>query len=308
MSNPLRISVGALSVRMPAPHAALRRRVAPPARSQPVDAAIAALLERDPPCANALVLQIVEDASIATGGPIWLATLTSLLAPFGVSERLMRTSVYRLVGQGELYSVREGRRSACGIAGAPRQANLFENAAPPDGSMAWTLVMGRSGRFNAAELAVLRKQLRHDWFRQLVPGVFARPGRAPATLPDDLQRLGLGHRLWVCQVTELPATGQRPLAELVQAAWDLAPAGADYHALLERYATLPACLRAAPPLTPRQAFMLRTLLLCDWRRAQRRDPQLPPSLLPPDWPRARCAALCSELESLTAEGASRHLT
>lgn len=307
MFNLMKMSVDASVNCMPVPRAALPRRVAPPAGSQAIDAAIAALRERDPPAANALVQQVVEDASNATGGPVWLATLTALLAPFGVSERLMRTSVHRLVGQGELYSVREGRRSACGIAGAPRQANLFENAAPPDGSMAWTLVMGRSGRFSAAELAVLRKQLRHDWFRQLVPGVFARPGRAPATLPDDLQRLGLGHRLWVCQVTELPATGQRPLAELVQSAWDLAPAGVDYHALLERYAALPACLREAPPLEPRQAFMLRTLLLCDWRRAQRRDPQLPPSLLPPDWPRARCAALCREIESLTAEGASRHL-
>lgn len=105
----------------------------------------------------------------------------------------------------------------------------------------------------------------------------------------------------------MPATGQRTLDELVAAAWDRAQVSSGYQRLLDRYAALPASLRAAGSLlTKRQAFMLHTLVLCAWPLARAQQPQLPPASVPPDWPGARCAVLCRQIRALTAGGASGH--
>lgn len=284
------------------------RRTPAPRGNQAIEAAIAALLADRPLGAAALVLQIVEDAVTVAGGEVPLARLIALLAPFGVGERLTRTTVFRLVRDGAMQTHRQGRNSACALAGARREDGLDERPAPRAGQAYWTLVMGWPGGLDAAGLALMRKQLRRDLFRQLVAGVFARPGPAPAGFADGLQRLLPGHRLWLCEASDLPAPDQRSLHELAAAAWDLAQVGAGYQRLLHRYAGLPALLRAdGALLTRRQAFMLRTLMLCEWRRARAHDPHLPPASLPPGWPGARCAALCRRIRALTAAGAGDHL-
>lgn len=283
------------------------RRAAPnPADPGRVEAAIAARLASNPPPACALVAQVVEDAA-AGGGIVWLSTLTALMAPFGVGEREMRTCVFRLVRQGVLCSVRDGRRSACRPAAPPCPAPAEPPATPSGEPVNWTVVVGWPGQLSGTEQEALRKQLRQDGFRLIAPGVFALPGAPPATLPASLERIGIAGRLWVCRMSELPGSGQRPLSELVEAAWDLAPAAADYLGFIAHYAPLLDCARSAPDLNACEAFVLRTLVLCDWRRAQRHDPRLPATLLPPDWPAARGARLCRELEALTAGGAGRHL-
>ncbi|WLI90544.1 PaaX family transcriptional regulator C-terminal domain-containing protein [Massilia sp. R2A-15] len=283
-----------------------RRSIAPPHRTADapclVDGAIAARLAGNRPAAGDLVAQVVEDAAPA-GGVLWLSSLAALMAPFGVGERLMRTCVFRLVRQGVLCTVRDGRRSACWPSAARRAAG----APTADEPVKWTIVVGWLARLCGAEQEALRKHLWNDGFRLIAPGVFALPGAPPATLSAGLERLGIAGRLWVCQMNELPDSGQRPLSELVDAAWDLAPVVAGYRDFIAHYAPLLDSVRAAPALTDCDAFVLRTLVRCDWRRAQRHDPRLPAALLPPDWPAERGAQLRRELEALTADGAGRHL-
>ena len=52
---------------------------------------------------------------------------------------------------------------------------------------------------------------------------------------------------------------------------------------------------------------MRTLLIHAYRRALLRDPQLPPALLPLDWPGAAAFALCRDFYRLTHRDAERHL-
>src|SRR6185437_7253837 len=72
---------------------------------------IARRLARDPPRARSLIVTMWGDALAPHGGRVWLTTLIRLLAPFGVSERLVRTSVFRLVRDGWLAGEASGRRS-----------------------------------------------------------------------------------------------------------------------------------------------------------------------------------------------------
>src|SRR6266496_954531 len=68
-------------------------------------------LASDPPRARSLIVTVWGDALAPHGGGVWLAGLIRLMAPFGMSERLVRTSVFRLVRDGWLTTRSHGRRS-----------------------------------------------------------------------------------------------------------------------------------------------------------------------------------------------------
>src|SRR4029077_20908820 len=64
-----------------------------------------------PPRASSLVITVWGDAIAPHGGAVMLAGLIELLAPFGVNERLVRTSVFRLAREGWIAAKPIGRQS-----------------------------------------------------------------------------------------------------------------------------------------------------------------------------------------------------
>ena len=46
---------------------------------------------------KSMVMTVMGDAIAPHGGAVWLGSLIELLAPLGVTDRLVRTSVFRLV-------------------------------------------------------------------------------------------------------------------------------------------------------------------------------------------------------------------
>ena len=73
---------------------------------------IAHLLASDPPRSKSLLMTIFGDAIVPHGGMVWLGSLIDLLAPLGVNDRLLRTSVFRLAQEGWLGARRDGRGRA----------------------------------------------------------------------------------------------------------------------------------------------------------------------------------------------------
>src|SRR5213592_2799443 len=87
-----------------------RRPVTPP--PDPVVARwVQRTLAADPPRAKSLIVTVWGDALAPHGGVVWLSRLIRLMASFGMSERLVRTSVFRLVRDGWLKGQTVGRRS-----------------------------------------------------------------------------------------------------------------------------------------------------------------------------------------------------
>ncbi len=76
-----------------------------------LDRLTACLIKADPPRAKSLCVSLLGDAMEPHGGAIWLGDLIALLQPLGINERLLRTSVFRLVAEGWLHAERHGRRS-----------------------------------------------------------------------------------------------------------------------------------------------------------------------------------------------------
>src|SRR2546421_5448407 len=84
------------------------------APSAPVPAAVRALLRRwraqRPLRGGSLLVTIFGDAIAPRGGLVTLGSLIRLAQPFGLTERLVRTSGARLAPDGWLAARRDGRR------------------------------------------------------------------------------------------------------------------------------------------------------------------------------------------------------
>jgi phenylacetic acid degradation operon negative regulatory protein len=93
----------------------------------------------------------------------------------------------------------------------------------------------------------------------------------------------------------------------VPACWDLDAVAAEYAAFIARFSGVIEAFGASRPLDPEQCFVVRTLLIHDFRRVTLHDPQLPAELLPARWPAPAAYALCRDFYRLSYRHAERHL-
>ena len=269
-------------------------------------------LASEPPRSKSLVMTIFGDAIAPHGGTVWLGSLIELLAPFGVNDRLLRTSVFRLAQEGWLRASRERRRSSYAI--LPQALPRFERAyrriyAPLevhwDGN--WTLVMAAGAALEAPLRAALRKELLWEGYALVSAGVFGHPAGDPEVLQDILKRLGAEGKLFAASATALPNVAGRPLPELVGEGWDLSGVSAGYRQFIDQFEPLLAMAIDAHDLPPQQAFVIRTLLIHAYRRVQLHDPMLPVELLPDPWPGARAYELARSLYRALGAAAEEHV-
>jgi phenylacetic acid degradation operon negative regulatory protein len=273
---------------------------------------IAHFLATDPPRSKSLVMTIFGDAIAPHGGTSWLGSLIELLEPFGVNDRLLRTSVFRLAQEGWLVANRDGRRSSYAI--LPQALPRFERAnrriyaplaAHWDGS--WTMLMGAASSIDAPTRASLRKELEWEGYAMIAQGIFGHPVASPDVIEDLLVRLGVQGKLLVVRAQELPGVAARPLRELAAEGWDLSAVVAGYRGFIEQFRPLLATLEGGEQLSPEQAFVIRTLLIHAYRRVQLHDPMLPVELLPDPWPGSEAYELARALYRLTQAQAEVHI-
>jgi phenylacetic acid degradation operon negative regulatory protein len=270
---------------------------------------IAHFLASEPPRSKSLVMTIFGDSIAPHGGTVWLGSLIELLAPFGVNDRLLRTSVFRLAQEGWLVANRDRRRSSYSI--LPQALPRFERAnrriyAPLevqwDGN--WTLLLA-GGQLDAPLRAALRKELLWEGYAMVTPGVFGHPAGDRDVLQEMLRRLGAQNKLFACSATALPGVDGRPLPDLVGEGWDLSGVIAGYQQFIDQFEPLLAL--QASTLAPEQAFVIRTLLIHAYRRVQLHDPMLPVELLPDPWPGARAYELARTLYRALYAAAEEHV-
>jgi len=265
-----------------------------------------------PPRAPSLMITIWGDAIAPHGGAVMLNGCFALIEPFGINERHVRTSVFRLAREGWLSATPVGRRSLYRLTrdGARRFEQVYQRiyASPDypwDGS--WEIVI--AGRLPITERRALQQELQWEGFGTLAPGVFARPTRTPSVIPRIAAALGLANRIVVVRGNDGDALGGRTLLASVPRAWNLASVAADYRRFLARFGGVIQRFQdpAQSEHDPEQSFVVRTLLIHAYRRVLLRDPQLPAALLPLDWPGAAAYALCRDFYRLTHRAAERHL-
>ena len=71
---------------------------------------------------------------------------------------------------------------------------------------------------------------------------------------------------------------------LASSGWDLKDLAHRYRRFVASFAPVESALRSVAAIPPDTAFLVRTLLIHEYRKIHLRDPLLPPALLPPHLP------------------------
>ncbi len=235
---------------------------------------------------TSLLITLFCDAVTRHGGEIWLGSLIQALAPLGISERLVRTAVFRLVQDDWLVSRKEGRRSYYGLSSTG--FNQYQRAARriyADGRAEWdgiwTLVIPSFIPEDKRE--PLRKSLLWQGFGLLTSGVYAMPSQDHKSLNELLNELDVHDSVVIMTARADPSANDDVLQRQVMERWSLAKLGEQYQSFLDCYRPVLHYLSDKNTPNPERAFMLRILLMHDYRRILLRDPELPIDMLPGDW-------------------------
>jgi phenylacetic acid degradation operon negative regulatory protein len=266
--------------------------------------------------AGSLITTVFGDAILPRGGRVSLGSLIQLLQPLGVSERLVRTAVYRLVKEEWLQSEALGRKTDYML--TPSGHLRFDEASRqiyaadiPGWDRRWRLIL-IVGELDVRLREQLRRALFWHGFGETTTGGFVHPTADLEKVMESLASEGLDAVR--AQLMPLVAVNARAALcatdiDMVQKAWKLLDLAASYEGFLQKYEPIRDALLACGPeqVSEENAFLVRTLLIHDVRRLLLRDPQLPESLLPVSWPGSRARYLCRDLYRKLLPLSERHL-
>jgi len=266
--------------------------------------------------ATSLIITTFGDAVLPRGGRIWLGSLIQLLEPLQLNERLIRTSVFRLVKDEWLRVQSVGRRSDYLLTQSGRRR--FEEASrhiyassAPQWDRRWRVILV-VGELEPKTRDALREALFWQGFGALGGDCFVHPGADLTDVLDALIVEGLAQVL--PQLLPLFAADARLArsasdADLVARAWDLSLLAQAYGGFIAQYQPILDVLRSdgLDGISDEEAFLLRLLLIHDYRRLLLRDPGLPDVLQASDWPGQRARLLCRELYRRLLVPSERHI-
>lgn len=282
-----------------------------PSKASAITEWIKRYLKEEEPRSKSLMVSAFGDSIATLARGIWLGDLIALMAPFGVNERLVRTSAFRLIDEHWLEARREGRRSYYSLTDSGMRR--FELAygriyTPPqqqwDGT--WTvLLLPRNGDTNSDRLE-LRKQLEWEGFASPIHGVMLHPAANHEVLRQTLQDLDALEKTVVMRARAVEQFATEPAHKMVERYWSLSEVGKLYSRFIRRFEPLVTRVDLAAA-TPEQAFTVQTLLIHSYRRVTLHDPRLPGALLPADWPGLQAFKLTRQIYQLTLHQTRAHL-
>lgn len=270
--------------------------------------AIAALAGKLAPRSGPLIITVFGDAIAPRSGDIWLGSLIAMMAQLELSERLVRTGVYRLARDGWLESRARGRRSYYALTTSGRDifaeadARIYA-AGAPEWSGQWTLVQIMPEAPPDQRRSV-RDALRWQGFGQLSPTLMVKPQRRPpqvSLLKAGALDAAAVLSIFSARLEDLP--GAASLRDTASAAWDLGELNAAYRQFTDDFQPF----AGTGPHPPERAFALRVLLIHEYRRILLKDPRLPADLLPGDWSGATARALVARLYGEIAANAEEFI-
>src|ERR1700676_1770510 len=244
---------------------------------------------------GSLIVTIFGDAIMPRGGAVALGSLIELAAPFGLNQRLVRTAVSRLAQEGWLEGRRVGKLSEYHLSthGRGRFAEATKriySAPDTQWSGRWTLIVVPP--MPAAQRRRIREELIWRGFGEISATVFAHPEFDSRELSSQRRSAGVLSKVIAFDATlAADDTPQR----LLQLGGGLEDLGAPYQPFGKGFASVRTERERRRESDPKDCFLVRTLLIHEYRRLHLRDPLLPAQLLRADWPAAQAAALCRDI-------------
>ncbi len=258
--------------------------------------------------AGSLIVTLFGDSILPRGGAVSLGSLIALAAPFGLNDRLVRTATARLAKEGWLEGRRAGKLSEYHLSedGRERFAEATKRIyTAPDSAWSgrWTVIVLPPMR--AAERKALRDELVWRGFGALSNNVFAHPELDSRALRLPRRPGGLLSKVIVFDASL--ADDDAP-QRLVSLGWNLEDLGRRYQLFVKRFERVLTALREVHTLDLQAGFIVRTLLIHEYRRLHLRDPLLPQRLLRADWPGTKAALLCRDIYARVFAASEMHLS
>ena len=241
------------------------------------------------PSARNLIVTVFGDLVLPNEsevGEVSVQALSELLEPFGVSDRLVRTSLSRIVGDGLLTARSEGRRSFYSVADDARATfaradRRIYRGGGGDWDGEWTIVVIDGTTSTPADRAELRRRLGWAGFGSVGPNVMASPLVDAETA---VEIVGTGRPSGSVMITRsrvIDGAGLIGTDLLVRRAVDLDRAESAHRNLVERFEGFDD--RTLERLDDDRCLKLRLLLVAAFRRVALAEPSVPPTVLPEDW-------------------------
>ena len=276
----------------------------------PLHSLIARFQAQTPIRASSLIITLYGDAIEPHGGTVWLGSLIDLLAPIGINERLIRTSIFRLTKEGWLTAEKVGRRSYYSLTGTGRRRfeKAFKrvySAGIPAWDGTWTLLL--LAQLDAGTRKAVRDELEWQGFGPMAPNLLGCPRADRADLTATLRELGAEEDSIVFETHTQDVLASKAMRAQVRESWRLDELGQHYSAFIQQFRPLWQALKDDDAPDAQACFLARTLLIHEYRRLLLKDPQLPDELLPGDWEGRAARQLCRNLYRRLSPGAEQWL-
>ncbi len=282
--------------------------------------------------AKSFVVTFFGDVMSQHSDWISMASLISIMDLFEISERSVRTSVYRLVQEDWLESQKIGRKSFYALTDNARRhyqkaaKRIYFSSNSNTTSLEhkhnsnyekWLLVV--SVFVSKEKLKKLRRQLHWLGFSTLTHGVFAHPSVDSSSLDETLKEMALEDEVLIFDSQTLNEKSHQILKQLVHEKRHI-------QQLENNYADFVSCFKPIvdnknqqknqqksqqtllETSNPELDFKLRLLLIHQYRRILLKDHDLPDNLLPTNWIGKQAQQLVSEIYKSIALSSIDYIT
>jgi phenylacetic acid degradation operon negative regulatory protein len=259
-----------------------------------------------------LIFTLYGDYIAPRGGEAWIGHLIELMAGLNTSGQAVRSTLSRMTRKGWLRSRREGRHSFYAM--TPKAEALLSEGArriyyprhdPWD--HCWYVLTYSLPEKRRHLRDRLRQRLLWLGFGRLSSATWISPRNLRQEVTQVAEMLGIAQQVDLFKSEYLGLSQDR---ELVERCWDLPRLNRAYQDFIKRHQ--PEWERYQDYLThdslnPYDAFNRRFLLVHEYRSFPYVDPNLPPELLPADWPGDEAIGLFQTYASMLTPAANQYV-
>lgn len=261
-----------------------------------------------------LIFTLLGDYIVHRGGKIWTSSLLHLMGQLGVGERTVRSTLSRMSRKGWIAGKKYGRRSQYSV--TPYGSVLLEKGRQrifepiiTDWDGKWHLVMYSLPEEKRRRRHALRTRLTWLGFGRLSPGAWISPHNRREEL--DIVLADLAIEPYVDQFSSI-YMGPSKAQDLVDRCWELGALEEQYADFIRRYQ--PEYIdykeqdkNGQSSLSQQDSFLRRFWLTHEFQYFPLKDPNLPASLVSPDWNGLTARELVSNFRQLLEAPADEYV-
>ena len=251
-----------------------------------VDLYLQSLLEEISPKAKSLIITFFGDTVFPYGGTIWLGSLVKFMEEFEISEKLTRTSIFRLTKEAWLNSKKFGRESYYSLSDlaidrfikAHYSVYAYDEL---ENDKDWIVIL--TNTVEVTKELELSKILKKEGFANPSKHTYIHPQYKMEYIQDILLHNKLQNDVLLIKgPIHMPMT-KDVIKDMTNTYWNLKDVEERYQEFITKFRKVFSLKTPIDQFTPKQCFILRILLIHEYRRALLFDPKLGNDLVPIDW-------------------------